>query len=161
MKRQAAMLLSVLPCLLGAGAVAADLPKEGKYDHHDCYAGPHYMITHSKDQLGGSYTLNGVTVTNPGNPFYNTLNVCNGAWTQVDGEYNEIGSCEYTDASGDKFFGVYSRKNQENGTVRVVGGTGKFAGMALTGLWMPVTDTPQPAGQIVVCTHEWGSWKLP
>jgi len=159
MNRISTLLVGVSLCIFGASAVGAELAKDGKYDQNECFNGPHHLIVHSKDQMGGSYTVSGVSPV-AGGLFQNTSSVCNGAWTLVNGEYNEIGSCEYTDASGDKFFGVFGRKNKESGTWRVVGGTGKYNGMVNTSNWMPVTDAPQPAGQIAVCTHEWGSWKM-
>ena len=159
MNRISALLVGGSICIFGAGAVGAELAKEGKYDQNECFNGPHHMIVHSKDQMGGSYTVSGVSPVT-GGLFQNTSSVCNGAWTLVNGEYNEIGSCEYTDSSGDKFFGLFSRKNKESGTWRVVGGTGKYNGMVSASNWMPVTDAPQPAGQIAVCTHEWGNWKM-
>ena len=159
MNRISALLVGGSLCVIGASAVGAELAKEGKYDQNECFNGPHHMIVHSKDHLGGSYTVNGVGTAPPGQLFHNTASVCNGAWTLINGEYNEMGSCEYTDTSGDKFFGAYSRKNQENGIWRVVSGTGKFSGMVNTGNWMPITNVQQPAGQTLSCNREWGAWK--
>ena len=159
MNRKRASLIGVSLCIIGASAAGADLAKEGKYDQNECFVGAHHMIMHSKEAMGGSYTVNGVSPVASG-LFHNTTSVCNGTWTLVNGEYNEMGSCEYTDPAGDKFFGLFSRKNQESGSFRAVGGTGKYNGIVVASNWMPVTDAPPPAGQIAVCTREWGSWKM-
>jgi hypothetical protein len=83
-----------------------------------------------------------------------------GAWTLVNGQYSESSACEYVDGAGDKFFGVASRKNDEEGTWQVLGGTGKYAGLTNTSRWKPITDAPQPDGYSVVCLRDRGSWKL-
>ena len=159
MKENLIGLIGVSLFIFAADASAADVPKEGKYDQNECFVGPHHMIVHSKDAMGGSYTANGVSPV-AGGLFHNTTSVCNGSWTLVNGEYNEMGSCEYTDPSGEKFFGLFTRKNQESGTWLVVAGTGKYSGMSNTSNFMPVTDVLPPAGLIAVCTREWGSWKM-
>jgi hypothetical protein len=161
MKANSTYLIGVSLWLLGANAISADLPKEGKYDHQGCYIGPHYVIAHSKDQMGGSYAANGASLAPAGDPFHGTSGVCYGSWTLINGEYNEMGSCEFTDGTGDKFMGVYTRKNQEPGNWRIVAGTGKFRGITGSGNFIPSTPMPQPAGQVVACNRELGTWKLP
>jgi len=141
-------------------AVAADLPKEGKYDHQTCYVGPHYVIAHSNDHMAGSYAVTGGSLAPAGDPFHAASGVCYGAWTLLNGEYSESGACEFGDAAGDKFMGVYSRRGQEQGNWRMVGGTGKFAGMSGTGNFIPGTALPQPSGQVVACNREIGTWRL-
>lgn len=141
-------------------AAAADLPRDGTYDHQSCYVGPHYVIAHSKDHMAGSYAATGGSLAPAGDPFHAASGVCYGAWTLLNGEYSESGACEFTDGSGDRFMGVYSRRNQEKGIWRMVGGTGKFVGISGSGHFIPGTALPQPAGQVVACNREIGDWKL-
>jgi hypothetical protein len=137
-----------------------ELAKEGKYEHHGCYIGPQYVITHSKEQMSGSYAANGVAIAPLGDPFHNVAGVCYGHWTLLNGEFNDSGTCEFATTASEKFFGVYSRRNDEDGRWQVTGGTGKFSGMSLEGFWLPVTQTPQPTGQLITCNRQWGSWKF-
>ena len=139
---------------------AADLPKEGKYDHQTCYVGPHYVIAHSKDHMAGSYAVTGGSLAPAGDPFYAVSGVCYGAWTLLRGEYSESGACEFVDAAGDKFMGVYSRRNQDPGNWQMAGGTGKFSGISGSGNFTPGNALPQPAGQVVACNREIGNWQL-
>ena len=146
--------------IVAAGSAAAETAKEGKYENQGCYIGPHYVISHAKDQMSASYAATGVSIAPQGDPFHDTSGVCYGAWSLINGEFVDSGSCEFLDPSGDKFFGVYSRKNQENGQWRVIGGTGKFSGMMSTGNWIGIVQPPQPTGQLVTCNRQWGTWKL-
>jgi hypothetical protein len=138
----------------------AQVAREGSYQSSACYFGPSYVIQHSKEQMAGSYAATGIAVAPPADPFHDTAAQCYGSWTLVDGEYADQGSCEYTDPSGDRFFGVYRRKNQELGQWRVTGGTGKFAGMIGTGNWEAITRAKAPDGQLLLCNRHWGTWKL-
>jgi hypothetical protein len=131
-----------------------------KYEHRTCYTGPHHVIMHSKESMGGVYNLTGMVIADAGDPLYMASGVCMGSWTLAGGQYDDGGSCEYTLPSGDKIFGVYSRKNQDNGVWKVVSATGKVQGLVHSGNWMPFTQFPQPSGQLTMCGREWGTWKL-
>lgn len=151
-----------LPLMLCAPALlAATLQKEGSYDHDECWVGTGPTLTHSDKIMAGTFKAHGISpAPRPGSLFNNTTGVCVGSWTLVNGEYNETSACEYTDPSGDKFFGIASRKNDEEGTWRVISGTGKYAGMISSSRWKPITDSPQPEGFAVTCLRDRGTWKL-
>ena len=111
--------------------------------------------------MAGSFTAHGIAPSvKPGSLYHNVTGVCVGSWIYIDGEYSESSACEYTDPSGDKFFGVASRKNDQEGDFKVLGGTGKYSGMTNTSKWKPITDSPQPDGYSVVCLRDRGAWKL-
>jgi len=131
-----------------------------KYEHRSCYTGPHQVISHSKDAMAGVYNITGMVIADAGDPLHMASGVCMGSWTLVAGQYDETGSCEYTVPSGDKIFGTYSRRNQENGVWKVLSATGKMQGLVHSGNWMPFTQFPQPSGQLAMCGREWGTWKL-
>jgi len=135
-------------------------PKEGSYKSDGCFHGQHFMTAHSKDAMGGSYTgISSQSASGEGDFWRNTVGRCNGAWTLIMGEVNESGTCEYTDAAGDKFFGIYTRKNQD-GTWKVLGGTGKYDGIESTGTWSPYTQFPAIQGEVATCFHQTGKYKL-
>lgn len=133
--------------------------KEGTYKSDGCFHGQHSMTALSKDTMGGSYS--GLTSQSAaeGDFWHNTVGRCNGAWTLVTGEMNELGTCEYIDPSGDKFWGVYTRKNRE-GSWRVHGGTGKYEGMESAGAWVVYTQFPSLPGEIAACFHQTGKYKF-
>jgi hypothetical protein len=146
---------------IAATALAAvTVAKEGKYENVGCYTSTMQTNAPVKGQMGGSYEGLGTTITKEGDVFNNTSGRCLGTFTMVGEEYNEMGSCSFTDADGDSFFGLYSRKNKEIGSWKVTGGTGKYEGMQLSGTWMPYTQITAPAGHAQSCNKQSGSWKL-
>jgi hypothetical protein len=143
-----------------ATSISMAAAKEGSYKSDGCFHGQHFMNVLSKDAMGGSYTgITSQAATGEGDFWRNTVGRCNGAWTLVSGELNEYGTCEYSDPSGDKFLGVYTRKNQD-GTWKVLGGTGKYEGMESTGTWTPYTQFPAISGEVSSCFHQAGRFKL-
>lgn len=149
----------LLISLFATLCIVSSAGAQQKYEHRSCYTGPHQVINHSKDVLGGGYSLNGMVVAEPNDPLHNASGLCIGAWTLISGQYDETGSCEYTLPSGDRVFGVYSRRNQEPGLWKVVSATGKLQGLWHQGNWQPFTAFPQPTGQLAMCGKEWGNWK--
>ena len=161
MKGYLGLFASASLCASSMAVMAAEPQKEGTYDHEECWVGSGQTIVHSDSMMAGTFKAYGISpVAKPGNLYHNVTGVCVGSWTLIRGEYSETSACEYTDGSKDRFFGVASRKNDEEGTWRVVGGTGKYAGLTNTSRWKPITDSPQPDGQSVVCLRDSGSWKL-
>lgn len=146
---------ATLALFLVAGSAIAQQP----YEHRTCYTGPHHVISHSAEAMGGGYELSGMVLAEPSDPLHNAAGVCIGAWTLVNGQYQENGSCEYKLPSGDRIFGVYSRKNQDPGEWKVVSATGKLQGLTHSGNWLHFTGFPQPDGRYAACGREWGTWK--
>jgi len=134
---------------------------EVKFDQQTCYTGPAHLIQHADGMVSGSYAVIGTSPGTEGTPFRMMSGQCLGAFSDVSGQHDENGSCEFVDAAGDKFFGVYSRKGdpaKAEGTWRVVHGTGKFADISGGGKWMPIGNFP-PSGMPNMfngCNHEWG-----
>ncbi len=139
---------------------AVTVAKEGKYENIGCYTSTMQVNAPVKGQMGGSYEGIGTTVTKEGDIFNNTSGRCLGTFTMVGEEYREMGSCSFTDADGDAFFGLYERKNQDIGSWKVTGGTGKYEGMQQSGTWMPFTQITAPAGRAQACNKQSGTWKL-
>lgn len=152
---------SALVSFVAVPIVAADLPKDGRYDINAYCSGPAQLLTPIKDQMGGSYSIRCMAHADPGTIFHAVTAHCNGAFHQVGDAYYEAGSCEFFDAAGDKFFGVYEKKGQQaNGTWKVTGGSGKYAGMTQSGEWAQVTPFPMPGGVVGGQFHWWGNTKL-
>jgi hypothetical protein len=144
--------------ILAFGAQAAP-QKEGDYDVRGCYHGPAHVNTLSKEVMAGSYGVTGLVIAKEGDVWHNVSGTCNGAWQLVGGELTEMGSCDYVDPAGDHFFGVYTRKNMD-GVWKVIGGTGKFAGMEQAGTWKPFGEYFQVNGEFRGCTQFSGHWKM-
>ena len=148
---------SVVIVGLAGSAFAADV----KFDVQSCYSGPLHFIQHADGMIGGSYEGTAMDPGTEGSPIYMMSRRCVGAFTMISGDYNENGSCEFWNAQGNKFFGVYARKGdpvKAEGTWHVVHGTGKFAGMTGDTKWMPVTNFPPVPNIITTCNHEWGTY---
>jgi hypothetical protein len=109
--------------------------------------------------MAGSQSLAGMVVAKPDSVWYNISGRCNGAWQLINGEFTEIGSCDYVDLEGDHFFGIFTRKNLD-GKWKVYGGTGKFVGMEQSGVWKPLGEYAQVAGEYRGCFQQSGHWKL-
>ena len=77
---------------------------EVKIDHQSCYAGPTHLIQHADGMVFGSYAVIGTSPGTEGTPFRMMSGQCLGAFSDVSGQHDENGSCEFVDAGGDKFF---------------------------------------------------------
>lgn len=146
--------------LITATAIAAEPPKEGKYDVHSVCSGPAYTLAGVKDHMGGVYTATCTPDAAEGTLYHGIVAQCFGAWSLVSGAYEESGSCEMTDHAGDKFFGVYSKKGQADGTWKVTGGTGKYQGMQSGGPWNVINQKPALPGQSAGVFRWWGTYRM-
>ncbi|MBI1397849.1 MAG: hypothetical protein GC151_17895 [Betaproteobacteria bacterium] len=151
---------ALLPCVVLTPAVAADMPKDGPNDIQAFCSGPVHMLTPMEGQMGGSYELTCLSDGGVGTIFHGVTGWCNGAFHKVGDSYYEAGSCEFRDGSGDEFFRVYERKNQENGKWRATGGTGKYAGITQVGDRKPSVPFPAKAGMAGGQLRWWGTSKL-
>lgn len=133
---------------------------EGKYDMTSCYAGTAHIVQQGEGIAAGSYDVTAMMPGQEGTPFYKLSGRCLGQFTVINGEYNETGSCQYWNAAGDKYFGVYTRKGdpaKAEGTWHSVQGTGKLEGVSDEGNWMPIGLPPVP-NVANTCNHEWGTY---
>ena len=81
---------------------------EGKFDQQSCYAGPIHLIQHADEiQMSGSYAVVGMTPGTASDPteFRMLTGHCLGAFSIVNGQLDENGTCEYVNPTGDKYFG--------------------------------------------------------
>ena len=157
-------MLLVSSALLVSPFLTQAVAEEVKYDVQNCYAGP-IQVTQADGLMAGSYAG---SIMGPVNE--STLEKmsgrCLGAFSIIDGQLDENGTCEWVNATGDKLFSVYARKGdpaKAEGTYHFVKGTGKFAGVTGGGKYMPIgTFPPAPGapGMATGCNHDWGSYTI-
>ena len=159
------MILLVSSALRASAFSTQVFAAEGKFDQQSCYAGPVHLIQHADGIMSGSYAVVGMTPGSASDPleFRMLTGHCLGAFSIVNGQLDENGTCEYVNPAGDKYFGAYSRKGdpaKAEGTWRYLHGTGKFAGIIGDGHFMPIGPFPPAAENMTTaCNHEWGTYK--
>jgi hypothetical protein len=137
---------------------------EIKFDGQGCYVGQVHLIQHADGFVSGSFDSGNMRLPDQyGNPLVSGH--CVGTFTVINGEAESNGSCEFADAAGDKYLGVFSRKGDPakvEGNWHVVHGTGKFAGMSEEGKFKTIGEIPPPgmAGMLGGCDHAWGTRTL-
>jgi hypothetical protein len=62
-----------------------------KFDQQSCYSGPAHLIQHADGITGGSYEGTGMVPGSEGTPFHMLSGRCVGAFTIINGDYNENG----------------------------------------------------------------------
>ena len=154
----------LLGCGIAAGLVFCTqvCAAEGKFDITSCYAGAAHVIQQGDGITAGSYDVAAMMPGQEGTPFYRMSGRCLGQFTIINGDYSENGSCQFWNAAGDKYFGVYARKGdpaKAEGTWHTVQGTGKFEGMTEETKWMPI-GLPAVPNMASTCNHEWGTYTL-
>jgi hypothetical protein len=157
----------IVAALTVGQAVAAELPKEGKYDVLSCWSGTGANVQLSKD-AAFNYELTGSTITNPpGGAFDKTSFRCVGMLTNIGGKFTQTQVCEHVDQSGDKFLAQSTTEDpgQEGVSPRiirqtVVAGTGKYEGMTRTGINETYEVPAMKPGTFQRCGHATGTYKL-
>jgi hypothetical protein len=158
--------LAAFSALLASSLPMQAFAVEGKYDGQSCYTVQTQLISHADGYVAGSEAYVGMVPDWQGGPLFKMLSAqCTGSFVNTGDQVDEHGACEYVNAAGDKFFGVYARKGdtaKTEGTWRVVHGTGKFEGMTMEGKYMSIG--PFPASGVpnttVACYHDWGTYSV-
>jgi hypothetical protein len=143
-------------------ALAAELPKEGNYDQHSCWAGVSNLISFSKEHTASSFEMTGTIRSNPpGGMFDKNSFRCVGTNSSMGGKNTGITVCEAIDTDGDKRLTYYSNVDGKL-TREVVSGTGKYDGM-VTSSNSVESHGPFPtikAGTFQDCNRQTGTYKL-
>ena len=142
-------------------AIAADLPKEGAYDHTACWSGVSNAIAFSKTHTASSWEITGTTRSNPpGGVFDNHSFRCVGINYALDGKAGGTSVCESVDRDGDKRLTFFSTTGDK--VVREnITGTGKYEGMIASGTVQPLGPFPViKPGTLQNCNHHTGTYKL-
>ena len=143
-------------------AVAAELPKEGSYDYTSCWSGVNTVITFSKTHTASSYEMTGTIRSNPPDGIFDKNSFrCVGMNASLGGKFTGSTVCESMDVDGDKRLSNFSLASDGGLTREIVGGTGKYEGMTMTGTIHPLGPFPViKAGTFQDCNHQTGTYKL-
>ena len=134
-----------LPATAGG---AEDLPQSGKAKLQVSYVqtgGRHVALTEAT--AFGWYEFAGVVRSVDGRPWFDrmTQHCTVQRYGLMPRAVHDNGSCLYSDAEGDKLVVDWAEAGPGfgSGTQRIVGGTGKFAGIGGTGTWR-TSPLPDP-----------------
>jgi hypothetical protein len=143
-------------------AVAADLPKEGKYDVTACWSGVSTVISFSKTHSAFSYEMTGTNRSNPpGGIFDKSAFRCVGMNAQLGDRAVGNTVCESVDPDGHKRLAYFSVASDGKVIRENVVGTGKYEGMVADGSVQPLGPFPTiKAGTFQNCNYQKGTYKL-
>ena len=143
-------------------AFAAELPKEGSYDYTACWSGVTNTITFSKTHTASSYEMIGAIRSDPPDGMFDKNSFrCVGINASLGGKNTGSTLCEAMDVDGDKRLSNFSLASDGSLTREIVGGTGKYEGMTMTGTIHPLGPFPViKAGTFQDCNHQTGTYKL-
>jgi hypothetical protein len=157
------MKATALIAMAAAGStIAADLPKEGKYDYTACWSGASNAIAFSDGYSASSYEFTGSVRSNPpGGMFDKNAFRCVGMNAQLGKRPVSSTVCEAVDQDGHKRLG-YFWVGPDGKVIREhVTGTGKYEGMVFEGTVQPLGPFPTvKAGTFQNCNRQTGTYKL-
>jgi hypothetical protein len=142
-------------------AVAADLPKEGRYDFTACWAGVSNTIDFSKGHTAFSFDMTGSIRSNPpGGIFDKESFRCVGMNYTLAGRAGGTTVCEAIGGDGAKRLTFFSLTDGK--VVREhVTGTGKYEGLSTSGTVQPLGPFPViKPGAFQDCNHQTGTYKI-
>lgn len=143
-------------------AAAQPLAKEGRYDFTACLSAVASPVAFSKTHFGFSYEATGTLRSNlPGGIMDNATFRCVGLNTSLGGKNSQNTLCEAVDHDGDKQLAYLVLGSDGKVTREVLAGTGKFEGMQMNGILVPLGSYPiiKP-GTFQNCNHQTGTYKL-
>jgi hypothetical protein len=139
-----------------------------KYDNQFCFVGTAtHVIDHADGYKSGNFDVTGIRMGPEGDPFRAMAQHCVGQFTIINNEQEDNMRCEAANAAGDKVFGMFTRKfdprkpmaEQPEASVRILRGTGKFAGITGGEGHSKMTDViSHTPTQISGCAHSWGTF---
>lgn len=159
------VLQSVVSIIAGGSvglALAADLPKEGKFSYTACWSGTSSLIQFSKTHTGMSYEFLGMTRTDPaGGMFDRSTFRCVGSNAIFDKRFSSILTCEAVNPDGDKLLSYYYAGDDRKYARETVAGTGKYEGIVVDGTVTPIGPFPTiKPGTFQGCNQQTGTYKL-
>ncbi len=143
-------------------AVAQVLPKEGSYDFTACLSGTANAVAFSKTHFGFSYESMGTARSNPpGGMMDNSTFRCVGMNASLGGKNSQNTLCEAVDRDGDKQLAYVTLASDGRITREVLGGTGKFDGLQMSGIMVPLGTFPTiKPGTFQNCYQHTGTYKM-
>jgi hypothetical protein len=120
------------------------------------------VITFSKTHTASSYEMTGTIRSNPPDGIFDKNSFrCVGMNASLGGKFTGSTVCEAVDVDGDKRLSNFSLASDGGLTREIVGGTGKYEGMTMTGIVQPLGPFPViKAGTFQDCNHQTGTYKL-
>ena len=151
--------------IVGLGLSTQAFAAEGKYDNTFCFTSKATEVIEVGGFKAGNFETHGIRMGAEGDPFRAMAQHCVGQFTIINGEQEDTVRCEGANAAGDKVFGVATRKFDTakpggEGSFRILGGTGKFAGISGEGhskITDVISHTPE---HISGCAHSWGTYTI-
>ena len=143
-------------------AMAQSLPKEGSYDFTACLSGTASPVAFSKTHFGVSYETMGTTRSNPpAGMMDNSTFRCVGMNASLGGKNSQNTLCEAVDRDGDKQLAHVALGTDGKVTREVISGTGKFEGLQMSGIMVPLGTFPTiKPGTFQNCYHHTGTYKM-
>jgi hypothetical protein len=137
-------------------------PQEGSYDFTACLSGTTAVVSFSKSHFGYSYEAMGSTrSTPPGGMMDNSTVRCVGMNASLGGKVTQNTLCETVDGDGDKQLAYLTIASDGRITRDVVSGTGKFEGLQMSGISVPLGPFPTlKPGTFQNCSRQTGTYKM-
>lgn len=150
-----------LALMTSGAAVAADYPKEGRYDATSCWSGTSNRIAFSKTHFANNIEFTGSTRSNPPGGFADMTSFrCIGTLHAFGGKPSGTVVCESVDRDGDKSLTHYAVAAGESKRTAIAG-TGKYDGMVSSGTTQALGPFPTiKAGTFQNCNRQTGTYKL-
>jgi hypothetical protein len=146
--------------IFAAPALAADLPKEGRYDFVSCFSGTSNPMEFAKGYSASTQEFTGINrTTPPGGLFDKTSFRCIGITYSFEGKNAGTTICHGVDPDGDKYLVRVSDEGSKAERV-MVAGTGKYDGIVASGIAEPLGPFPSAKpGTFQNCAHQTGTYK--
>jgi hypothetical protein len=161
-----ALVLSLVILAVFGPEAKAQVPKEATTSCTNSYSGTFKALPMGQERVQMTYESMGLTICDSGeNLFHNTSFRCLGALHAVKGEYNNSGFCVATRPDGDQIFSTYKSVGKmggiAKGTLTIVGGTGKLAGIEGNSEYTEFFMRPAAEGTFQAYNRSKGQYKLP
>jgi hypothetical protein len=156
-------LAGLLAALAAAACASAQaFPREGSYDFTACLSGTTAVVSFSRSHFGYSYEALGSTRSNPpGGMMDNTTVRCVGMTASLGGKASQNTLCETVDGDGDKQLAYLTIASDGRVTRNVLSGTGKFEGLEMSGISVPLGPFPTlKPGTFQNCSQQTGTYKM-
>ena len=139
-----AFILAFILAIVFGTVANAQIAKEGSCTGMVFFTGTFKMIAMEKERVQMNYEAIGISRgEDEKSPLYNATNQCLGSIHAIKGAFdNDTGFCAYTRPDGDQIFMTFEAKGRlgvtdggisAKGTMKFVGGTGKFVGIQGSG----------------------------
>jgi hypothetical protein len=169
MKKALIMLIFTLFLFATVGNVfGEEMEKEGTSFSTGVTSGTYTVIPLEEGSFVMTFQEKGVMLIDSGKgPFHNASEFCVGVSLFRKGIGSHKGYCVNTAPNGDKWVGEFIMENvkpgptPQKGAYKIVGGTGKFAGIEGGGEYMRYTVQPAAQGTYQGVSKMKGNYKLP